>query len=46
MCIGMSVEHYVAHVHTQNSLVESFIKSSKLISRPLLMRAKIPTSIF
>jgi len=26
MSIGISVEHLVAHVHTQNGLVESFIK--------------------
>lgn len=44
MSIGVSVEHPVAHVHTQNGLAESLIKRLQLIARPLLMRSKIPVS--
>ena len=42
--IGITIEHPVAHVHTQNGLAESFIKRIQLIARPLLMRAKLPIS--
>ena len=44
MSMGVSVEHSVAHVHTQNGLAESFIKRIQLIARPLLMRSKLPVS--
>ena len=44
MSIGISVEHPVAHVHTQNGLAESFIKHLQLIARPLLMKSKLPMS--
>ena len=44
MSIGITVEHPVAYVHTQNDLTESFIKRLQLIARPLLMRTKLPTS--
>ena len=44
MSIGITVEHPVAHVHTQNGLAESFIKRLQLIARPLLMRTKLPTA--
>ena len=40
------VERPVAHVHTQNGLAESFIKRLQLIGRPLLMRTKLPISIW
>jgi len=40
--IGIEVEHLVAHVHTQNRLVESLLKRLKLVARPLLMRANLP----
>ena len=46
MSIGINVEHHVAHVHTQNGLAESLIKRLQLIARPLLMRAKLPTSVW
>ena len=46
MSIGINVEHLVAHVHTQNGLAKSFIKRLQLIARPLLMRAKLPTSVW
>ena len=46
MSIGIHIEHPVAHVHTQNGLAESFIKRLQLIARPLLMRAKLPTSVW
>ncbi|WCJ38519.1 hypothetical protein M5689_019577 [Euphorbia peplus] len=42
MSIGIAIERPVAHVHTQNSLAESFIKHLQLIGRPLLMRTKLP----
>ena len=42
---AMTVEHPVAHVHTQNGLVESLVKRLQLIARPLLMRKKLPVSI-
>jgi len=44
MSIRISVEHPVAHIHTQNGLVESFIKHLQLIARPLLMKSKLPMS--
>ena len=44
MSMGVSVEHSMAHVHTQNGLVESFIKRIQLIARPLLMRSKLPAT--
>ncbi|KAL0556275.1 hypothetical protein IC582_004787 [Cucumis melo] len=46
MSTGINIEHPVAHVHTQNGLAESFIKHLQLIVRPLLMRAKLPLSIW
>ncbi|GJZ24929.1 retrovirus-related pol polyprotein from transposon TNT 1-94 [Tanacetum coccineum] len=46
MSIGIIVEHLVAHVHTQNSLVESLIKRLQLIARPLIMRTKLPVSMW
>ena len=42
MSVGIEVEHSIAHVHTQNGLVEAFIKPLQLITRPLLMRTKLP----
>ena len=36
MTLGIKVEHFVTHVHTQNGLAESLIKRIKLIARPLL----------
>ena len=38
MSIGITIEHHVPHVHTQNGLAESFIKRLQLIARPMLMR--------
>ncbi|XP_074337293.1 uncharacterized protein LOC141674488 [Apium graveolens] len=46
MSVGISVEHTVAHVHTQNGLVESLIKRLQLIARPLLLRAKLPIFVW
>jgi transposase InsO family protein len=45
MSIGIDVEHLVAHTHTQNGLVESFIKRLQMISRPLLMKIKLHVSV-
>ncbi|CAA7024739.1 unnamed protein product [Microthlaspi erraticum] len=44
MSIGISVEHPVAHVHTQNGLAESLIKRLQMIARPLLMRSQLLVS--
>ena len=44
MSTGIDVEHPVAHVHTQNSLIESLIKCLQLIARPLLIRSKLSIS--
>ncbi|KAL4026378.1 hypothetical protein IC575_014807 [Cucumis melo] len=46
MSTGINIEHHVAHVHTQNGLAETFIKHLQLIARPLLMREKLPLSIW
>ena len=43
---GIIVEHLVAHVHTQNGLAESLIKRLQLIARPLIMRTKLPISVW
>ena len=43
MSIGITVEHPVAHVHTQNGLAESLIKSLQLIDRLLLMKSSLPS---
>jgi len=39
--IGIEVEHLIAHIHTQNRLVESLLKHLNLVARPLLMRANL-----
>jgi len=44
MSIGINVEHFVAHTHTQNGLAESFIKRLQLIARPLTMKSKLHVS--
>ncbi|CAA0831790.1 Unknown protein, partial [Striga hermonthica] len=46
MAVGIDVEHPVAHVHTQNGLAETLIKRLQLIARPLIMRTKLPTSVW
>ena len=46
MFIGITIEHLVAHVYTQYGLAKSFIKFLQLTSRPLIIRTKIPTSIW
>jgi len=45
-CISLkiTIEHPVAHVHTQNGLAESFIKRLQLMVRPLPMRTKLSVS--
>ena len=44
MSLSIDVQYHVAHVHTQNELVEFFIKRPQLISRPLLLKTKLPLS--
>ena len=46
MSIGITVEHPVAHTHTQNGLAESLIKRFQFIARPLVMRTKLPISVW
>jgi transposase InsO family protein len=46
MSIGIDVEYPVAHTHTQNGLAESFIKKLQMIARPLLMKTKLPISVW
>nr|GEY15353.1 hypothetical protein [Tanacetum cinerariifolium] len=46
MSVGIDVEHLVAHVHTQNGLAESLIKRLQLIAIPLIMRTKLPISMW
>ncbi|WZZ32928.1 hypothetical protein YC2023_016329 [Brassica napus] len=46
MVTGIDVEHHVSHVHTQNGLAESLIKRLQLIARPLIMKSKLPTSMW
>lgn len=46
MSIGITVEHPVPHVHTQNGLAESLIKRLQYIARPLMMRTKLPITIW
>ena len=41
MSTGIIVEKPVAHIHTQNGLLESFNKFLQLIARPLFMRTKL-----
>ena len=44
MSIGIDVQHLVAHVHSQNGLVESFIKRLQLIAKPLILKTNLPLS--
>ncbi|GKC99060.1 retrovirus-related pol polyprotein from transposon TNT 1-94 [Tanacetum coccineum] len=44
MSIRISVEHSVAHVHTQNGLAESLIKRIQMTARPMIMKPKLPIS--
>ena len=44
LALGITVEHFVPYVHTQNGLAESLIKRIKLIARPLLQNCNLPTS--
>ena len=44
MSLGIDVQYLVAHGHTQNELVESFIKHLELIARPLLLKTKLSFS--
>ena len=46
MSIRIAVEHHVAHVHTQNGLTESLIKRLQFIARSLIMKTKLPISIW
>ena len=41
-CQSGDVEHPIAHTHTQNGLVESFIKRLQMIAHHLLLKTKLP----
>ena len=43
---GIKVEHYVAHVHTQNRLAELLIKRLQWISQLLLFNSKLSIIIW
>ena len=44
--IGIRVDHSAAHFHTQNGLAESLIKHLQLIARSLVMKTKLPISVW
>ncbi|KAM1750625.1 hypothetical protein ACFX11_008842 [Malus domestica] len=44
MSVEIEVEHLVPHFHTQNSLVEAFIKCLQTIVQTLVMRTELPVS--
>ena len=44
MALGIKVKHPIPYIHTHNGLVESLIKSIKLIPRLLLQRSDLPIS--
>jgi len=44
--MGFDVNHLVPHVHTQNGMAEPLIKRLQLIARPLILRTKLPISIW
>ena len=46
LTIGIDVEHYVAHTHTYNGLVESFLKRLKFIARPLILNSNLSFTIW
>ncbi|CAA7020278.1 unnamed protein product [Microthlaspi erraticum] len=46
MSVGIDVEHPVPHVHTQNGMAESLIKRLQLIARPLILRTKLPITVW
>lgn len=43
---GITVEHPVADVHTQNGLTKSLIKYRQLIARPIFMIIKLSISLW
>lgn len=44
MLVGINVGHLIAHVTTQNCLVEYFTKHLWLVTWPMLMRSKLSNS--
>ena len=46
MSIGITVEYHVTHVHTQNDLAKSLIKRLQLITRLLIVKRKLPISVW
>ncbi|GKC45257.1 retrovirus-related pol polyprotein from transposon TNT 1-94, partial [Tanacetum coccineum] len=45
-CMSVGIVDSVSHVHIQNGLAESLIKRLQLIARPLIMRTKLPVSMW
>jgi hypothetical protein len=43
---GIALTYMVPYEHAQNGLAEAFIKKIQLISRPLLLHAKLPSSFW
>ena len=46
LSIEIAVEHPVPHAHTQNGLAKSLIKRLQYITRPLIMRTKLPVTVW
>ena len=46
LATGIDVEHPVPHIHTQNDIAESLIKRLKLITRQLILNAKLPFTVW
>jgi len=47
-CVSMRIDikYPVPHVHTQNNMAELLIKRLQLIAKPLILRTKLPISIW
>lgn len=45
MSNGITVEHHVPHVYTQNSLGESLVKHLPYTARSLIIRTKLQLTI-
>ena len=43
---GITLTYSVAYEHSQNGLAEAFIKKLQLVTRPLLLHAKLPDSFW
>ena len=44
--MGITLTYSVSYEHSQNGLAEAFIKNVQLVTRPLLLQAQLPTSMW